>query len=88
MLNKSQARFTEEQTLLRAFKFVDMENSGYCDVNMFLKAMRKIGINSIDEENAQDYFALYDREQRGEISYNDLVTEIFNPLELKKASCP
>ena len=84
MLNKSQARFTEEQTLLRAFKFVDMENSGYCDVNMFLKAMRKIGINSIDEENAQDYFALYDREQRGEISYNDLVTEIFNPLELKK----
>ena len=71
-------------TLLKAFKFTDLNNSGYCNPENFLRAFARLGINIINRDNALDYFNLYDNEHTGRINYKDFITEIFRPAELKR----
>jgi len=71
-------------TLLRAFKFSDLSNSGYCNPENFLRTFTRLGLNIINRENLLDYFNLYDPEHTGRINYKDFITEIFRPAELKR----
>ena len=71
-------------TLLKAFKFTDLTNSGYCNPDSFLRSFARLGINIINRENVLDYFNLYDYEHTGRINYKDFITEIFRPAELKR----
>ena len=71
-------------TLLKAFKFTDLNNSGYCNPENFLRAFARLGINIINRDNVLDYFNLYDNEHTGRINYKDFITEIFRPAELKR----
>lgn len=71
-------------TLLKAFKFTDLNNSGYCNPDSFLRSFARLGINIINRENVLDYFNLYDYEHTGRINYKDFITGIFRPAELKR----
>ena len=71
-------------TLLRAFKFSDLSNSGYCNPENFLRTFTRLGLNIINRENLLDYFNIYDPEHTGRIIYKDFITEIFRPTEIKR----
>ena len=71
-------------TLLRAFKFSDLSNSGYCNPENFLRTFTRLGLNVINRENLLDYFNIYDPEHTGRINYKDFITEIFRPTEIKR----
>ena len=71
-------------TLLKAFRFSDLTNSGYCNPDNFLRTFARLGLNVINRENLLDYFNLYDPDHTGRINYKDFITEIFRPAELKR----
>ena len=71
-------------TLLKAFRFSDLTNSGYCNPDNFLRTFARLGLNIINRENLLDYFNLYDPDHTGRINYKDFITEIFRPAELKR----
>ena len=81
---KSTGKYSDENTLLRAFKFTDLSDSGFCNPDNFLRALARLGINIVNRENVLDYFNLYDYDRTGRINYRDFVTEIFTPLEMKR----
>ena len=70
--------------MLRAFKFSDLSNSGFCNPENFLRALARLGINIVNRDNVLDYFNLYDYDRTGRINYKDFVTEIFTPLEMRR----
>ena len=81
---KSKGYFSNEVILLKAFKFTDLSDTGFCNPNNFLRTLNKLGINIVNKENLIDYFNLYDRDRTGRIKYRDFITEIFTPLEMKR----
>ena len=81
---KSTGKYSDENTLLRAFKFSDLSNSGFCNPENFLRALARLGINIVNRDNVLDYFNLYDYDRTGRINYKDFVTEIFTPLEMRR----
>ena len=64
---------------MRSFKFFDLQNSGKCKPQEFLRSLIKVGVNNVNEDNVNDYFKLYDHENKGEIIYKNFIDEIFNP---------
>ena len=54
--------------LLKAFKYFDLDNSGCCSKNEFIKAINKIGITGLTEENLEEMFDVYDVDGSGEVS--------------------
>ena len=81
---KSTGKYSDENTLLRAFKFSDLSNSGFCNPENFLRALARLGINIVNRDNVLDYFNLYDYDRTGRINYKDFVTEIFTPQEMRR----
>ena len=75
---------SEEIILLKAFRYSDLENSGYCNPDNFLRTFGRLGLNIINRENVLNYFNLYDPNHTGKINYKDFITEIFRPAELKR----
>ena len=75
---------SEEIILLKAFRYSDLENSGYCNPDNFLRTFARLGLNIINRENVLNYFNLYDPNHTGKINYKDFITEIFRPAELKR----
>lgn len=81
---KSKGYFSNEVILLKAFKFTDLSDTGFCNPNNFLRTLNKLGINIVNKENLIDYFNLYDRDRTGRIKYRDFITEIFAPQEFRR----
>ena len=92
---KSSGHTTEETVLLKAFKYFDLDNSGNCSKDEFLKAITKIGITGFSEENLLELFDVYDFDGSGELDYKEFVGGLFGNNSIinerrspKKASAP
>ena len=92
---KSSGHTTEETVLLKAFKYFDLDNSGNCSKDEFLKAITKIGITGFSEENLLELFDVYDVDGSGELDYKEFVGGLFGNNSIinerrspKKASAP
>ncbi|MCQ2816670.1 MAG: EF-hand domain-containing protein [archaeon] len=55
-----------------------MDNSGLCSKKEFIKAINKIGITGLSEQNLEDLFEVYDVDGSGELDYKEFVGIIFN----------
>ena len=55
-----------------------MDNSGVCDKKEFIKAINKIGITGLSEENLEDLFDDYDVDGSGALDYREFVGIVFN----------
>ena len=75
---------SEETVLIRAFKYFDLDNTGYSDIDTFLKTVKKIGITSLNDEEIYEIFSLFDTEKKGEIDYREFVSELFGNKSLSK----
>ena len=92
---KSSGHTTEETVLLKAFKYFDLDNSGHCSKEEFLKAITKIGITGFSEENLLELFDVYDVDGSGELDYKEFVGGLFGNNSVinerrspKKAAAP
>jgi Ca2+-binding EF-hand superfamily protein len=81
---KCKGKFSEETTLLKAFKFTDLSDSGFVNPECFLRALTKLGVNLVNRENLLEYFNFYDKDRTGRINYRDFITELFVPHEMKR----
>ena len=58
---------SEETVLIRAFKYFDLDNTGFSDIDTFLSTVRKVGITSLNDDEIAEIFSLFDEEKKGEI---------------------
>ena len=91
LISRCAGQMTEETLLLKAFKYYDLNNSGQCTPEQFMKSLIRVGINSVNEDNLSEIFSLYDIEGSGYISYRDFINSVFNqtpytakPPQIKK----
>jgi len=77
-LSLKTSKFQSEETiLLKAFKYFDLDNSGECSKDEFLKAIQKIGITGFTEQNLEELFEAYDSNKNGSLDYKELVGSLY-----------
>ena len=81
---KTHGSTTEETILIKAFKYFDLDNIGICDANSFVKAIKKIGVTSFEDDEIMQIFNYYDAENKGEIDYKEFVSELYSNKSLSK----
>jgi len=78
LIMKASGYTTEENVLLKAFKYFDLDNSGLCNEREFIQTIQKIGISGFSDENLSEIFKFYDKDNNGKISYKEFVGILFN----------
>ena len=53
---KSTAHMSDETVLLKAFKYFDLDNSGTVSLQEWLKALERIGFNSLENDQLLQLF--------------------------------
>ena len=78
---KSDGKHSEETILVKAFKYFDLDNSGECDKEEWVKALNKIGVTGFNDQKLLDLFVIYDQNKSGGIDYKEFTKCIFNDDE-------
>ena len=69
---------TEDYILYQNFKFFDLDSSGFCNLQNFMRANEKIGVVMNKVSDLQEIFNFFDKEKSGVIDYKKFCKEIFN----------
>ena len=77
LAQRSNAKLSEESTLVKMFKFFDYANTGTVDVNQFARVLEKTGMY-YSAEQVKSLFKSYDTHSIGCIDYRQLAAAIFN----------
>jgi hypothetical protein len=83
---KMQPNITEEQCLVKFFKFFDLHNSGklkylykgLCGPREWIKTLEKLGVVLAKASDIQSLFNYYDREDEGFINYKQFAHNIYS----------
>jgi len=73
-----------ETVLIRAFKYFDLDKTGFSDIDTFLSTVKKVGITSLNDDEIAEIFSSFDEEKKGEIDYREFVSELFENKSLSK----
>jgi len=75
---KSSGKQSEEAILIKSFKYFDLDNSGECEKDEWLKALQKLGITGFNDQKLLELFELYDLNKNGSIDYKEFVKALFS----------
>ncbi len=75
---KASGHTLEENVLLKAFKYFDLGNTGFCTPKTFIQTIYKIGITGLTEQNILNLFNQYDTEKKGELDYKKFIGLLYN----------
>jgi Ca2+-binding EF-hand superfamily protein len=75
---------SEDQVLLKYFKYFDMENSGRATLREFIKTMDKVGVVLGKVHDIETIFNYYDNESLGSLDYKKFISELFSKLKRKE----
>lgn len=79
--NKLQAKSSgvqsEEQVLIKSFKYFDLNNNETVEPDEFAKAIEKIGIMIPTKQDLDALFSIYDVDGSGHISYKEFASVLF-----------
>lgn len=78
---KSSGKTSEEALVIKAFKYFDLDNSGQCSQDEFLKAIAKLGVTGFPNKQLLEIFESYDTNKNGELDYKEFAGAIFNDEE-------
>jgi Ca2+-binding EF-hand superfamily protein len=78
---KTNGKQSEEALLVKSFKYFDLDNSGECDKDEWLKALSKIGITGFNDQKLLDLFDAYDEDKSGALDYKEFVKAIYSDGE-------
>lgn len=74
---KATARSSEEQILIKSFKYFDLNNSGDVSFDEFVKAIEKIGVQAFTEDEFKELFDFYDTDKSGALDYKEFSGILF-----------
>ena len=69
---------TEEQILYQHFKFYDLDSSGFCSLQNFIKANDRLGVVLPKVENFEIIFNYFADQETSLLNYRKFIREIFN----------
>ena len=75
---KTDGKQSEEAFIIKAFKYFDLDNSGECDKDEWIKALSKIGVTSLNEERLLELFEVYDTNKNGSLDYKEFVKALYS----------
>jgi Ca2+-binding EF-hand superfamily protein len=75
---KSSGKSSEENLIVKAFKYFDLDNSGECSPDEFVKAIAKLGVTGFDSKQLQQIFDSYDANKNGELDYKEFAACLYN----------
>lgn len=65
-----------EQTLIKYFKYFDIENKGICGLRDWIKALEKLGVQFHKASEIQEIFSNYENDKKGLIDYKAFAKQI------------
>jgi Ca2+-binding EF-hand superfamily protein len=69
-------------TLMKSFKYFDLNDNGSVEPDEFAKAIEKIGIMIPTKQDLDALFNIYDMDGSGAISYKEFTSQLYGrPLE-------
>lgn len=74
---KSDGKSSEENLIIKAFKYFDLDNSGECSPDEFTKAVAKLGVTGFNEKQLAEIFAQYDTNKNGELDYKEFAAVLY-----------
>lgn len=74
---KQTANMNEENTILKFFKYFDLDSSGKCNFRDWVKTIEKIGIVFNKISDTQFVFNYYDKDKSGYIDYKSFSNDLF-----------
>ena len=75
---KSYGSTIEEIVLLRAFKYFDLKNTGFCTKDVFTRTMLKIGITGLTDEEISQLFSQFNPNKEGLLDYKEFVSNLYS----------
>ena len=69
---------TEEQILYQQFKFYDLDSSGFCNLQNFIKANDRLGVVLPKIENFEIIFNFFADNEASLLNYRKFIREIFS----------
>ena len=78
---KSNGKQGEETLLVKAFKYFDLDNSGECSKDEWLKALTKIGVTGFNDQKLLELFDAYDENGNGSLDYKEFTKAVFSDEE-------
>ena len=85
---KSYGSTIEEIVLLRAFKYFDLKNTGFCTKDVFTRTMLKIGITGLTEDEISQLFPLFKPNKDGLLDYKDFVSNLYSNKSITSKKQP
>ena len=85
LIQKSNAKQSEEATLMKMFKFFDVNGLGRVDFQTFARVCDKMGMY-YPEEQLQPLFNSYDKDGSGEVDYQEFALALFGSEAAAKAT--
>jgi len=74
---KTKGAQSEQQVLMKAFKYFDLNDNGTVEPEEFAKAIEKIGIQIPTKQDLDMLFSIYDVDGSGGISYKEFSDGVF-----------
>jgi len=74
---KTRGAQSEEQVLLKSFKYFDLNDNGVVEPDEFAKAIEKIGIQIPTRQDLEMLFSIYDVDQSGGLDYKEFSAAVF-----------
>ena len=85
---KSYGSTIEEIVLLRAFKYFDLKNTGFCPKDVFTRTMLKIGITSLTEDEISQLFSQFNPNKDGLLDYKEFVSTLYSNKSITSKKQP
>lgn len=83
---KTRGAQSEEQVLLKAFKYFDLNDNGTVEPDEFAKAIEKIGIQIPTRQDLEMLFNIYDVDGSGGLDYKEFSSAVFGKPSTGNAS--
>ena len=74
---KSDGKSSEENLIIKAFKYFDLDNSGECSPDEFTKAVAKLGVTGFNEKQLGEIFNQYDSNKNGQLDYKEFAAVLY-----------
>jgi len=77
LAEKTKGAQSEQQVLMKAFKYFDLNDNGTVEPDEFAKAIEKIGIQIPTKSDLDMLFSVYDADQSGSLDYKEFSSALF-----------
>jgi Ca2+-binding EF-hand superfamily protein len=74
---KTKGAQSEQQVLMKAFKYFDLNDNGTVEPDEFAKAIEKIGIQIPTKQDLDMLFNIYDVDSNGSLDYKEFSAALF-----------